>query len=121
MGTAGLDVVIWGITSAGRAFRPSDWAERLAGLTSAFGHDQKLSYSPFVRPVNIRGVKAVVVGQTLAALEPRLYHFLLNFARDNDLQTAYVSGAMATPDALAPPAIVKPRTTGSGGEPRGPA
>ncbi len=72
MGSAGLDVVIWGITREGRTFRPSDWAERLAGLTSAFGHDQKLSYSPFVRPVAIRGVKAVIVGQTLEALERRL-------------------------------------------------
>ncbi|MBK7745438.1 MAG: DUF3579 domain-containing protein [Betaproteobacteria bacterium] len=95
MGSAGLDVVIWGITREGRTFRPSDWAERLAGLTSAFGHDQKLSYSPFVRPVAIRGVKAVIVGQTLEALEPRLYHFLLNFARDNELQTAFASGAIS--------------------------
>ena len=108
MGTAGLDVVIWGITREGRAFRPSDWAERLAGLTSAFGHDQKLSYSPFVRPVSIRGVKAVIVGQTLEALEPRLYHFLLGFARDNELQTAFASGAMAHPDALSPPPVARP-------------
>jgi hypothetical protein len=119
MGSAGLDVVIWGITRGGRAFRPSDWAERLAGLTSAFGHDQKLSYSPFVRPVSIRGVKAVIVGQTLEALEPRLYHFLLNFARDNELQTAFASGAMASPDALSPPGVATapPKT---GDEPREP-
>lgn len=119
MGSAGLDVVIWGITREGRTFRPSDWAERLAGLTSAFGHDQKLSYSPFVRPVAIRGVKAVIVGQTLEALEPRLYHFLLNFARDNELQTAFASGAMAHHDALAPPPVAKAKAKRAG-EPREP-
>jgi hypothetical protein len=119
MGTAGLDVVIWGITRDGRTFRPSDWAERLAGLTSAFGHDQKLSYSPFVRPVSIRGVKAVIVGQTLEALEPRLYRFLLGFAHDNELQTAYASGAMAHADALSPPAVARPAAKPAG-EPREP-
>jgi hypothetical protein len=107
MGSAGLDVVIWGITREGRTFRPSDWAERLAGLTSAFGHDQKLSYSPFVRPVAIRGVKAVIVGQTLEALEPRLYHFLLNFARDNELQTAFAFGRDGAPRRAAPPSVAK--------------
>jgi hypothetical protein len=120
MGTAGLDVIIWGITTSGRAFRPSDWAERLAGLTSAFGHDQKLAYSPFVRPVNVRGVKAVIVGQTLEALEPRLYEFLLHFARDNELQTAFVSGAMAKPDLLMPPSAPVPVAPKPAGEPREP-
>ena len=57
---------------------------------------------------SIRGVKAVIVGQTLEALEPRLYHFLLGFARDNELQTAFASGAMAHPDALSPPPVARP-------------
>src|SRR4029453_2906739 len=42
------DLVIWGIPLAGRPFRPSDWAERLAGLVSVFGNDQRLAYSPYV-------------------------------------------------------------------------
>ena len=58
-GRAG-DLVIWGVTASGRAFRPSDWNERLAGLTSAFGQNQKLVYSPLVLPVSVRGVKAVI-------------------------------------------------------------
>ncbi len=80
------DLVIWGMTLAGRPFRPSDWAERLAGLVSVFGDDQRLAYSPYVRPVTVAGVRAVVVGGALAALEPRLYAFMAGFARDNDLQ-----------------------------------
>ena len=30
------EVFIQGITSDGRTFRPSDWAERLAGVMSSF-------------------------------------------------------------------------------------
>ncbi|HWD17039.1 MAG TPA: DUF3579 domain-containing protein, partial [Casimicrobiaceae bacterium] len=77
------DLVLFGVTHAGRTFRPSDWAERLAGLTSAFGPDQKLVYSPLVSPVSVRGVKALIVGRALEALEPRLFQFFRNFARDN--------------------------------------
>ena len=97
------DLVIWGMTLAGRPFRPSDWAERLAGLVSVFGDDQRLAYSPYVRPVTVAGVRAVVVGGALAALEPRLYAFMAGFARDNELQHTEIAGAMAAPHALSPP------------------
>jgi len=97
------DLVIWGITNAGRTFRPSDWAERLAGCTSAFGYDQKLVYSPLVEPVSVRGVKALVVGHELATLEPRLFQFFQNFARDNELHVDRVENALAMPDALVEP------------------
>ncbi len=99
------DAVIWGVNGAGRAFRPSDWAERLAGLTSAFGLERRLAYSPLVRPMTIGGVKAIVIGATLAELEPRLYQFLLHFARDNELVVAFVAGALANARALEPPAM----------------
>jgi hypothetical protein len=97
------DLVIWGITTAGRIFRPSDWADRLAGLTSAFGPNQKLVYSPLVLPVSAHGVKALIVGRDLATLEPRLFHFFRNFAQDNALRVDYVENALATPDALVDP------------------
>jgi len=98
------DLVIWGMTLAGRLFRPSDWAERLAGLVSVFGDDQRLAYSPYVRPVMVADVRAVVVGGELAALEPRLFAFMAGFARDNDLQHGRVAGALAAPHDLSPPA-----------------
>ena len=52
------EVFIQGITSQGRAFRPSDWAERLAGVMSSFrpGGAQPgshLSYSPWCVPTVI--------------------------------------------------------------------
>ncbi len=101
----GLDAVIWGLTLSGRAFRPSDWADRLAGVTSAFGQDRKITYSSLVRPVNVRGMRAVVVGQKLAALEPRLHQFLMNFARDNELTVTFAEDALAAPRLLVPPGM----------------
>ena len=78
-------IVIQGITVQGRAFRPSDWAERLCGIMSSFGGDQQMRYSPYVRPVMLDGVRCVVVEPSLAEVEPRAYRFLLDFAHDNEL------------------------------------
>ena len=97
------DLVIWGVTATGRVFRPSDRAERLAGLTSAFGYNQKLVYSPLVRPVSVRGVKAVIVGRELESLEPRLFQFFASFARDNALCMDYADNALAMREALVEP------------------
>jgi len=93
---------IQGITSSGRTFRPSDWAERLCGVMSHFrpegsgGRDSHLKYSPYVRPAFLNGVKSVVVNEELRQVEPLAYHFVLNFARDNDLQ---VVAACLLPEA----------------------
>jgi hypothetical protein len=86
-------VFIQGITRDGRTFRPSDWAERLAGVMSGFrpGGVQPgshLSYSPWCVPTVINGVKCVVVNGDLREAEPMAWDFCLNFARDNDLQVA---------------------------------
>ena len=60
------DLVIWGITTSGSTFRPRDWADRLAGLTSAFGPDQKLVYSPLVLPVSLNALRFEYVHDALA-------------------------------------------------------
>lgn len=83
---------IQGLTSNGRQFRPSDWAERLCGVMACFrpegsgGRHAHLQYSPYVRPTVLGGVKSVVVNEALREIEPLAYHFVLNFAKDNDLQ-----------------------------------
>ena len=83
---------IQGITSDGRPFRPSDWAERLCGVMSCFrpegsgGPHAHLQYSPYVRPTVLDGVKSVVVNEELREIEPLAYHFVLDFAKDNGLQ-----------------------------------
>ena len=90
--------VILGQTSGGATFRPSDWAERLAGVMAAFrprkaGSQQHLTYSPYVLPSSHRGIKCVVVDPALRELEPMAYSFMLSFARDNDLVTERLSAA----------------------------
>ena len=83
---------ILGLTSDGRQFRPSDWGERLCGVMSCFqpegsgGRNAHLKYSPYVRPTVLDGVKAVVVNNDLKKLDALAYHFVVNFAKDNDLQ-----------------------------------
>jgi hypothetical protein len=82
---------ILGLTSNGRQFRPSDWVERLCGVMSCFnpdggGRNARLQYSPYVRPTVVNGVKSVVVNNKLRELEPMAYHFVVEFAKDNDLQ-----------------------------------
>ncbi|MEI6029179.1 MAG: DUF3579 domain-containing protein [Betaproteobacteria bacterium] len=86
-------VFIQGITRQGRAFRPSDWAERLAGAMSSFrpgggvgGIGAFIGYSPYCFPKVIDGVKCVIVSQELRAAEPMAWDFVMNFARDNELQ-----------------------------------
>ena len=87
------EVFIMGLTHEGRTFRPSDWAERLAGVMSQFrpGGPQPgshLSYSPWCVPTVINGVKCVVVHVDLREAEPMAWDFVMGFARDNDLQVA---------------------------------
>jgi hypothetical protein len=81
---------ILGITNGGKTFRPSDWAERLCGAMSCFrpqgGRDAHLRYSPYVRPTVVNKLKAVVVNRALQKVEPLAYHFVVDFAKDNDLQ-----------------------------------
>ena len=81
-----VEFVIQGLTLDGKPFRPSDWAERLCGVMSAFGGDHRMQYSPFVHPVTANGVRCVVVDVRLEQVEPMAYRFLLSFARDNALQ-----------------------------------
>jgi hypothetical protein len=84
---------IQGTTLDGKTFRPSDWAERLAGAMSCFrpggakgGIGSFIGYSPYCVPRLIDGVKNVIVDERLKALEPMAWDFVMNFARDNALR-----------------------------------
>jgi len=86
---------IQGVTQQGRTFRPSDWAERLAGAMSSFrpagsarGIAAYIGYSPYCVPQLIDGVKCVLVNEALRDIEPMAWDFVMNFARDNDLLVA---------------------------------
>jgi len=85
------EVLILGLTKAGKTFRPSDWAERLAGVMSQFRPGgprpgSHLGYSPWCVPTSHHGARCVVVHRDLRDFEPMAWDFCINFARDNDLQ-----------------------------------
>ena len=88
-------VFIRGVTKEGRTFRPSDWAERLAGAMSSFrpggshgGISAYIGYSPYCVPQLIDGVKCVLVNEALQGIEPMAWDFVINFGKDNDLQVS---------------------------------
>ena len=81
---------ILGVTEDGKAFRPSDWAERLAGVMSQFRPGgarpgSHLGYSPWCIPTTFEGHKCVVVDPELAQAEFMAWEFVLDFAHDNRL------------------------------------
>ena len=85
------ELFIMGMTHAGKTFRPSDWAERLAGVMSQFRPGgacagSHLSYSPWCVPTVMNGTKCVVINRDLRDYEPMAWDFCLNFAKDNELQ-----------------------------------
>ena len=85
------EVFILGVTQEGRTFRPSDWAERLAGVMSQFRPGgatpgSHLSYSPWCVPNVLDGKKCVIVHTDLRDDEPMAWNFVMNFAKDNNLQ-----------------------------------
>jgi hypothetical protein len=96
---AARQFIIQGITKDGRVFRPSDWAERLAGAMSSFRPDAAgaragigafIGYSPYCVPTTVGQVKAVIVNEALRDIEPMAWDFVTNFARDNVLEMGEV-------------------------------
>ncbi len=88
--------LIQGITADGKAFRPSDWADRLCGVMSPFRPggatlNSHLSYSPYVLPTLIGDIRCVAIDERLKVLEPKAWDFLTSFAKDNGLPMAEVS------------------------------
>ncbi len=112
------EILVLGRTHEGRTFRPSDWAERLAGVMSRFrpvgaGHaEEHLCYSPLCMPTLVDGVRAVVVSRELADVEPMAYQFVLRFARDNNLET--VQACMLELAPAGPPAGDRPAADAGG-------
>lgn len=93
---------IQGVTLEGRTFRPSDWAERLAGAMSSFrpGGVQgrigaHIGYSPLCVPRVIDNVKCVFVSEALRDIEPMAWDFVMNFAHDNQLRLVEVQPVAA--------------------------
>ncbi len=88
-------LIIHGRTLEGQRSRPSDWAERLAGVLSPFkpaGSVQNpLAYSPYAMPRDMDGVPCVLIDHRLRQLEPLAWKFACDFAESNCLQTTDVN------------------------------
>ena len=96
------ELFILGVTRQGKTFRPSDWAERLAGVMSQFrpGGPQPgshLAYSPWCVPTSIGSIKCVIVHVDLREHDVMAWDFCINFARDNDLQVSETRPQPAPP------------------------
>lgn len=80
-------IIIEGIQTDNRKFRPSDWIERIASNWATFGADHRLRYSPAVYPCIINGEKCLVVAKDLHEKDPEGFESVLQFARVNKLRT----------------------------------
>jgi hypothetical protein len=90
--TTSPKLYILGLTLEGKPFRPSDWAERLAGVMSQFRPGttppgRHFSYSPWCVPTAVNGTRCVIVDVALRAHNVMAWDFCMNFAKDNELQT----------------------------------
>ncbi|AIL32767.1 DUF3579 domain-containing protein [Basilea psittacipulmonis] len=84
--------IINGLTKEGKKFRPSDWAQRLAGVLSCFTPDptvvgRQIAYSEYVTPNVIDGISCVVIENKLRDVSPLAWKFIVDFAESNSLQT----------------------------------
>ncbi|MBT9568147.1 MAG: DUF3579 domain-containing protein [Thiobacillus sp.] len=79
--------IIRGITTQGTRFRPSDWADRLAGAFAKIDPNNRTNYSPYVQPRTLDGINCIIVDKKLKDADPNAYRFLQTFANSNELLT----------------------------------
>ena len=79
------EIIIQGLTRAGKPFRPSDWVDRMCSTYASFGPDRKLRYSPYLKPRVINGMRCLAVDTKLKDVNPEGYAQLMHFAEENQL------------------------------------
>ena len=80
-------LLIEGVRENGSVFRPSGWAEMVSGVMAGFGPDHRLHYSEDLRPCIREGKKCLLLRTSLEKNNPAMYQHILNFAKQNNLQT----------------------------------
>jgi hypothetical protein len=84
--SSGKKIVIEGVTTQGKTFRPSDWAERMSGTMASF-KNSRIRYSPLLQPgVNHEGYKCVLLDPKLRETSPEVYQSIMDFAKANHLK-----------------------------------
>ena len=95
-------LIIFGVTSTGEKFRPSDWIERFCGVMAPYNTTHQSSgarvniqkgmgYSNLVFPTTHKGKRVVMALEQLNDVEPLAWEFVLNFIKENDLKTEKIS------------------------------
>ena len=95
-------LIIFGVTSKGEKFRPSDWIERFCGVMAPYDTTYQASgqrdniqkgmrYSNLVFPTTYKEERVVIAIEQLNDIEPLAWEFVLNFIKENDLKTDKLS------------------------------
>lgn len=82
-------IILKGLTTDGRKFRPSDWAQRLTTAVASYSpgrRTRRAGFHPGVNMVTIDGINCVTVDRNLEQQDPMLFKFLMNFGRGNNLE-----------------------------------
>lgn len=91
-----IEIIIEGLTSEGKPFRPSDWVDRMCSTFATFGENRKLRYSPYLRPEVINGVRCLAVDMRLKDINPEGFEQLMQFVDENDLNVVDEAGNKLT-------------------------
>lgn len=86
------EIIIQGITLAGKPFRPSDWVDRMCSTYASFGDDKKLRYSPYLKPKLVNNVRSLSVDMKLKDVNPAGFEQLMQFAKENQLSVINTAG-----------------------------
>ena len=86
------EIIIEGLTRAGKPFRPSDWVDRMCSTYATFGADRKLRYSPYLKPQLLNGVRCLKVDLKLKEINPEGYAQLMLFVEENQLNVKDADG-----------------------------
>lgn len=86
------EIIIEGLTRAGKPFRPSDWVDRMCSTYATFGADRKLRYSPFLKPQLLNGVRCLKVDLKLRDVNPEGFAQLMLFVEENQLNVKDADG-----------------------------
>ena len=90
------EIIIQGITLAGKPFRPSDWVDRMCSTYGSFGDDKKLRYSPYLKPKLVNNVRSLSVDMKLKDVNPAGFEQLMQFAKENQLSVINPAGEAVT-------------------------
>lgn len=92
MNAVSNEIIIEGLTRAGKTFRPSDWVDRMCSTYASFGPDKKIRYSPYLKPKVVNNVRCLAVDLKLKEVNPEGYEQLMQFAEENQLNVLDAAG-----------------------------